>query len=885
MSNDAGGRRVPLECQPALVEAVYAAAATLSGSTSATLSRAPAPAHALNAPSSQQQQQDKLDHGDTADESNNAASPRRSKSLKPGTLAKRRISFQHKWLSKYALRITSMDAVTSEVLVLACRLCEKFGREKVLVADDGTPKTKRRRSTTVKHFKPPWRSDNIAHHARDQHGRRFAEYDRLTEKQKEVFLEYTGPPQTEIIAVAPRPGALTVSPSTPYGADSVAAAVREQLSQYAPLSSTSSTPVSTAPELAIAPAPAAPSHSASSYDRVVCLIDASIIDTVVADALIDSDSPYGALVHDAAQAVAVFTRASGGGRSLDRVTYTVNIPSRRAFESCLEFVATGAALTQCAALVNDAQVRLTIGAITTATVVGFVRMATAMNLQVLATILERTWAFSLVLDGSSSNNSEPSSVMVRVRVALGTSLRDVHVLALPATERHVRIDIYATLAKLLTAVYEGYERKLVGIVTLGPPRVTARLADVVAQLHASTSDGCYCIWSGAQHVARVVERVLEQLFDEASVRRMSALVGYLRAQRELTAALHGDVCPRFVDTRLVSLTRLIDWFSRHRTDVKSYVDTKQPACAPDASWWVLMAALKRYCDIVTRTLSTLIGATAALGQQRASINALLAELMDVGFVRGPFDNVYALGGASEPRPFVFGAYAVTHDAAAAVLENLDPFVFELVEVLKTAGDGPTPAGNTVYAALVARVAFVFGESVSALASVLQSHDAVAPVDAGQSGAVPSVLPHELVQLSGADMNRLLRTQQLRLLVTFTKDETSAIHSEHAALKTAYTRDATFKAQLDRMTSAWSFERAWSSVGELYPRLQTFCAGLATAFPDVIDSSNSSKAHTRVVTRAYERSASRTSLVDFSLEAMLQAQQYATLQDVATSMGF
>lgn len=788
-------------------------------------------------------------HAEAAPGSVAGAAPPSKRTKGPTSSTKKRIGFQHKWLSKYALRITAVDAVSSDVLTLSCRLCEKYGREKVTLGEDGTPKSKRRRTTNIKHFKAPWRSDNIAHHVRDQHARRFAEYSALTDKQKEVFLEYTGPSHEDPSHGAAGAG---VAGGGVVGADG---------GEFFDPTNGVGAP------LAILPS------GTHRKERVVCLVDAPIVETIVGDLLLDVDSEYEELVHDQAQALGIFARQSGVSRGDARDVYVVSVPNKLEFELCLRYVASGTSFRQCVNMIKEAQEKTPkgkIGSFSVAKVVSFVRYATAMNFQVLSSILKNTWAFSIILDGG--NERQNSYLGVRLRVALKEQIMDFHVMTLPIYDRHTRQYLYDSLSKLLTSLHDGWERKLVGIVSDGTPSLTGRFSDVVAKLHQSTSEGCYRVWSGAHQVEMVVENLFQQVFDEAFVNNLTSVTGHLRRQDDLISAMQ-CVCPRFVDTSWVSMGRLIDWFTTKRVEVKAYFDTKQPSCAPPSKWWVFMAALKRFTDIINNTIGKIQGLTMQLGQQREIIDAMIAELIEVGYVRGPYENLFEARefDLEEGQKFIFGQYYTTHRGAESLLEDLDPFVFELLELLK-AKDAHS------YQALVASVAYIFGESVNELSKIVversQTYEAAMKL--------PTVLPHELVRLSGSDLNRMLRTQQLRLFASYSKEETTLIHSEHAQMKTAYIRDASFKAQIDLMTNAWSFAKAWASIGEVYPRLLNFVGGLAAAFPESVMTTTSGSDFSVL---GYERSEYRSSLVDFSLEGTLQCKQYPKLQEIASRMGF
>lgn len=802
------------------------------------------------------------------------ATTRRSRG--PTSLSKKRTGFQPQWLSKFALRVASVDPETANVQTLACRFCETFGREKVPLAAAADGTAKRRRTTNVKQFKAPWRSDNIAHHARDQHERRFNEYQALTDSQKEAYLE--GPASiahssgdgdgdnTSVVVVPLLPMPVITAP---VRAKRVAAVMDTALDDLGVgVVASVATPVTAAPPVAAPPVVAA--TVVTPGERVVCLVDAPIVEMIIGDVLLDVDS----LVHDRAQALAIFTRQSEDA-------YLIAVPNKLAFELSLQYVASGASFRQCVDLVKEAQEQprprgnKNLGQVSIASVLSFARFAAAMNFQVLTSTLKSAWAFSIVFDGGGSKR--PSSfVDVRLRVALShesnQQLRDFHVLTLPANDRHARPSphVYDTLTKLLSALHADWQRKLVGIVSTCLPSVNSGLSDVVTKLHQSSLEGCYRVWSGARQVKLVVETLFRQLFDDAFVDSLTAITGHLRRQDELITAMQ-SVCPRFVDTSWSAMGRLIDWFLAKRVVVKRYFDSAMPPCAPSAKWWVLMAALKRFTNIVNSTLSKIRGLTTQLTQQREFIDAMLVELVQVGYVRGPFENGPEAAREMEldVETFVFGQYYTTRRGAEAMLEDLDPFVFDLLEPLKK-HDGAS------YAALVASIAYIYGKSVNEFSKIVvaeRSSEIAPPLK------LPSVLPHELVRLSGSELNRMLRTQQQRLTVTYSSEEASSIHSEHAQMKTAYIRDASFKTQIDLMSSAWSFAKAWGSIGEAYPRLRNFVGGIATAYPDAVAEETDEFA-----VLGYERGEYRSSLVDFPLEAMLHCRQYPTLQEIASKLG-
>jgi len=72
--------------------------------------------------------------------------------------------FQSEWILKYGLEVSTRSPSTSEVSSVLCLFCRQFvGRE------DDDNERKRKRTTNIKYFSSPWRSDNFNNHLKQQH--------------------------------------------------------------------------------------------------------------------------------------------------------------------------------------------------------------------------------------------------------------------------------------------------------------------------------------------------------------------------------------------------------------------------------------------------------------------------------------------------------------------------------------------------------------------------------------------------------------------------------------------------------------------------------------------------------------------------------------------
>lgn len=100
---------------------------------------------------------------------------------------KRTPKFSAAWLPKFGLRATTPEPDTSlEVSSLSCRFCEVFGRTGRADSDDGA--RKRKRTTRVMVFTPPWRTEHMQTHMVEQHGAHYARYSALSAADKDAFF-------------------------------------------------------------------------------------------------------------------------------------------------------------------------------------------------------------------------------------------------------------------------------------------------------------------------------------------------------------------------------------------------------------------------------------------------------------------------------------------------------------------------------------------------------------------------------------------------------------------------------------------------------------------------------------------------------------------------
>lgn len=91
----------------------------------------------------------------------------------------RKCAFRSSRELDYAVEVSSVDPNAKEILALRCKFCSFFDREQV-------QGQKRRKTSTIRFFRKPFRADSCTRHHMTQHPGRWHEHKSLPPKQKEV---------------------------------------------------------------------------------------------------------------------------------------------------------------------------------------------------------------------------------------------------------------------------------------------------------------------------------------------------------------------------------------------------------------------------------------------------------------------------------------------------------------------------------------------------------------------------------------------------------------------------------------------------------------------------------------------------------------------------
>ena len=124
--------------------------------------------------------------------------------------------------------------------------------------------------------------------------------------------------------------------------------------------------------------------------------------------------------------------------------------------------------------------------------------------------------------------------------------------------------------------------------------MTGRHQGLVTQLDEAAVGNIYRVWCGAHQFDLLMQAIFVKLLHKSFMTTTQRLSGYLRRQQTLIREMRTK-CPRFIDTRWLSMGRLLTWLIANCLSVQEYLDLKNPDCKPQKDWWVMV-----FCCISSR---------------------------------------------------------------------------------------------------------------------------------------------------------------------------------------------------------------------------------------------------------------------------------------------
>ena len=110
-------------------------------------------------------------------------------------------------------------------------------------------------------------------------------------------------------------------------------------------------------------------------------------------------------------------------------------------------------------------------------------------------------------------------------------------------------------------------------------------------------------------------------------------------------------------------------------------------------------------------------------------------------------------------------------------------------------------------------------------------------------------------------------------LTWTEDQIAQIERDHQELRETHQRDQLLQSRLKECDHNTRFKAGWTIVDGKFSALRDFCTGIATV------SANTASVESDFSILGWEKDEYRLSLMDLSLEGILQSKQYELLKSL------
>ena len=115
----------------------------------------------------------------------------------------------------------------------------------------------------------------------------------------------------------------------------------------------------------------------------------------------------------------------------------------------------------------------TLGCCQDTDVAKYARFCVAINLQKVALMFRKVWAFSVAADMAIHMGT--SYLDVRVRLCWSMSVLNIHLLAIPMYDRHTGYIMFDTMVKCLDVLHESWKETIIGVSTDDALSMTGRI--------------------------------------------------------------------------------------------------------------------------------------------------------------------------------------------------------------------------------------------------------------------------------------------------------------------------------------------------------------------------------------------------------------------------
>ncbi|RLN26610.1 hypothetical protein BBJ28_00017547 [Nothophytophthora sp. Chile5] len=752
--------------------------------------------------------------------------------------------FRPQWGLQFALAVAERDPASGAPKTVVCLMCRAFERDETVGAKRRKPKTR------VQRFSPPWRPDNMRRHLEQQHAVRWGEYQALSEGEKRVFFPTNVPTLVD----------------TDDADDAISTNVM--------------TAVELLPQELLDLEPSAAVTAVLGQTRTF-LIDRDIVDELVRGVLLNgsngdrrgsSGNLAGFMLQEAEE---------GEDVDLNEARYAVHVDSLLQLNMCIRYISGGVSFKQAIQLIGAAMEgtpdlgdRSRLGsAITEKQVAVLCRVACSVNLQRIKDLLASggVWAFAVALE--NGKNAGSPYLDVRLRFEQDGVLHNVHLIAIAIQEMEMDQQSDELVVRCLDVVAPEWKTQLIGVCC--PDGSLNSMPQCVREIMDGLAQDCiapvFYDSNAGQQLDRAVQKACGVVFDELFMTTLMGLTGHLRRQRTLILEMQGDTCPKFIDGSWQSVVKAMRWLVTNRTRVIQHLEARRPVCTPNLEWWITVIVVTSIADLVEATLAQLrtpAVSSSLATHERECLTKLVADLAMITGAMGPLLASQFFSISCDD--LVGGAFALNRGAIVSFMKVQGNFASNAMDFLLQ--NQPATAQVLVDAT---------GSFVLSVLGRIHHHLVESSVTSHRSSdcavsAIPAFLPNLLCNVRHQDFVAVMKQQRLRLEKRFSADQIEKIEAQHRALRRVYQLEDHIRQRLDSLSTSASFGEAWQdgTFGDTDCRLlRSFCGALASAAPDVAKRAATEDEFALINWRKVPFT---QSLTDFSLEAILHAQQYRSL---------
>jgi hypothetical protein len=734
-------------------------------------------------------------------------------------MSRKQVQFNQSWLVKFALEVATRDVDTNEVTSVMCLFCKHCGRD-----DDDTDangvKRKRKRTTNIKYFTCPWRSDYFATHLKNQHMSKWDTYRGLSTKEQTNFFIREEPPEataTQSLVQSEETGEVGI--------------IAQQKCLYA--------------------------------------INSEIIEQLMGNLLFDStaEGTDDDIERTKTNAMKAFVLNE------DDEVYVATVKSVLKLNMIVKFIAVGISFRQANRLyqsVKDETGMEMMGSISEGDVASHCRIVCAINLQYLKEMIKTVWAFSIAID--AGNNAGTPYLDLRMRCYFKNNVQNFHLVAIPMRERNTGENLYDLIVATLDVLAPEWRHQLIGVATDGASAMTECAQGICTRLERECNTPIFRICCGAHQFDLVVEKAINRLCSDTFLTMLTAVTGHLRRQSNLQVEMK-STCPTFVPTRWISMGKLLTWLKKKRVRLQEHFDEKRPACRPTREWWFVVSIIQPLVERMEKTFLSLQGNNALVQEQGQEFVDLIHDLSHRCNVKGPLTENEQLEFSqaldeNPPHGFLLQQYSVTRNDVFRCIDEVGGYVQREMDLLRMSEADNDKQEIDRIISTVANFSLDIVVGVSKI--VAERHP-----ENKECGALPPVLPLDLYNMETRLFTASLQEQRLRLRQRFSQEEIERIDEQFRNLRLAVREENGLRKILEQEQSrsnGSTFETCWRPLlGREYDDLRNYCGGIAS----VMLGTTSVESDFSIIN--WTKDTNSRGLTDFSLEAILHCKQFGRLR--------